>query len=70
MLWNDIQKDWKSVSKQFKTKWSKLTDADLTAVAGKRDELVKRLVSLYKGDKAKLEKEVDDFVKTIKALKA
>jgi len=67
MLWNDIQKDWKLLSKKFKTKWSKLTDADLTAIAGKRDELVKRLVNYYKIDKVKLEKEVDDFVKALKA---
>lgn len=65
MLWADIHKDWKNVSKKFKTKWPKLTDADLTAIAGKRDELVKRLVQHYKTDKAKLEREVEDFVKTL-----
>ena len=70
MLWTEIQKDWKGLSKKFKTKWSKLTDADLTAIAGKRDELVKRLVQHYKTDKAKIEKEVDDFIKTIKVVKA
>jgi len=69
MLWTEIQKEWKVLSKQFKTKWSKLTDADLTAIAGKRDELVKRLVQHYKTDKVKLEKEVDDFIKNLKVMK-
>lgn len=65
MLWADIHKDWKNVSKKFKAKWSKLTDADLMAIAGKRDELIKRLYGYYKTDKVKLEKEVDDFIKTL-----
>jgi hypothetical protein len=69
MLWTDIQKDWKNISKKFSTKWNKLQDADLKAIAGKRDELVKHLVKLYKSDKAKMEKEVDDFIKTIKPMK-
>jgi len=69
MLWADILKDWKSVSMKFKAKWSKLTDADLIAIAGKRDELVKRLHGYDTTDKVKLEKEVDDFIKTL-AVKA
>jgi hypothetical protein len=28
MLWTEVQKDWKGVSKKLETKWSKLTDAD------------------------------------------
>lgn len=67
MLWTDVQKDWKVIGKQFKAKWPKLTDADLTAIAGKREELVARLVNHYKLDKAKIDKEILEFVKTIKA---
>ena len=70
MLWTEVQKDWKTLSSKFKTKWSKLTDADLKAIAGKRDELTKRLVAYYKKDKVELEKEVDDFIKTLKVVKA
>lgn len=70
MQWTEIQKDWKSVSNKFKTKWSKLTDSDITAIAGKRDELVNRIMKYYKTDKTKLEKEVDAFIKNIKPVKA
>ena len=66
MLWTDVQKDWPILSKNFKTKWNKLTDADLKAVAGKRDELVKHIAQQYKSDKPKIEREVDDFIKTLK----
>jgi len=70
MQWTEIQKDWKSISNKFKTKWSKLTDTDITAIAGKRDELISRLAKYYKTDKTKLEKEVEDFIKNIKPVKA
>lgn len=70
MQWNDIQKDWKILSKNFKTKWSKLTEADLKTIAGKRDVLVKSLCERYDKDKAKIEKEVDEYIKTLKAAKA
>jgi len=70
MQWTEIQKDWKNVSKKFMTKWPKLTEADMTAIAGKREELVNRLVKAYKTDKVKLEKEIEDFIETIKPVKA
>lgn len=70
MQWIDIEKDWKNVSKKFQTKWPKLTDADIKAIAGKRLELMNRLGKYYKTDKVKLEKEVDEFMKTLKPVKA
>ena len=69
MIWADIQKDWKTFSKKFKTKWPDLTEADLTAIAGKREELVTRLVKITKKEKAQVEMEVDDLVKTFKPIK-
>ncbi len=69
MQWTEIQKDWKNISKKFSTKWNKLQDADLKAIAGKRDELVKHLVKLYKAVMVKLDKEGDYLNKTIKPMK-
>jgi uncharacterized protein YjbJ (UPF0337 family) len=70
MLWNEIEKDWKNLSNKFKTKWSKLTDADIKAIGGKRNELIERLTKQYKTERNKIEKEVDDFAKTLKPVKA
>ncbi|MCB9896447.1 MAG: CsbD family protein [Planctomycetes bacterium] len=67
MLWNDVTSNWQDLRKEFQVKWSKLTETDLTAINGKRDELVRRLQTAYKTDKVKLEKEVDDFIKSLKA---
>lgn len=67
MQWNDIKANWTDFRKEFQVKWSKLSEADLTAIGGKRDELISRLQKAYKTDKVKLEKEVDDFIRSLKA---
>lgn len=63
MQWTDIAKDWKNVSLKFKAKWPKLTDADLKAIAGKREELLRRLGEHYPAEKAELTTKVDAFIK-------
>ena len=65
MNWQQVAANWKDVSKQFHTKWGKLTEADLKAIGGKRDELVSRIQKLDSLDKTKAEKEAEDFVKTL-----
>jgi uncharacterized protein YjbJ (UPF0337 family) len=69
MQWMDIKANWKDVQLKFQKKWTKLTEADLKAVAGKREELIKRLNKLYGTDETKLGKEIDEFVKNIEPLK-
>lgn len=66
MNWTDVKTNWKDVKKNFQTKWSKLTDADLTKIAGKREELLPILKKHYAKDEVKLGKEVDDFIQTLK----
>ncbi len=65
MNWQQVKTGWNDVSKQFHDRWGKLSDADLRAIGGKRDELVARLQKLYAMDKTKAEKEAEDFVKTL-----
>jgi uncharacterized protein YjbJ (UPF0337 family) len=48
-----------------KQKWGKLTDDDLTTVAGKRDELAGILQKKYGYAKDQAEKEVDDFSRSL-----
>ena len=40
MNWDIIEGKWKQAAGAVKTKWGKLTDDDLKAVGGKRDQLV------------------------------
>ena len=39
MNWDQITGDWKQFKGKVKEKWGKLTDDDLTTIAGKRDQL-------------------------------
>ncbi|MEQ9465785.1 MAG: hypothetical protein RLN88_00150 [Ekhidna sp.] len=51
--------DWKEQSKQLKTKYSTLTDADLKFEAGKENDLLKRV-------ETRLNKNREEVVKIIK----
>ena len=39
MNWDQVKGNWKQFKGKVKEKWGKLTDDDLTAVAGHRDQL-------------------------------
>jgi len=66
MNWDRIKGNWKRFTGQIKQKWGKLTDDDLTTVAGKRDELVGKLQERYGLEKDKAERELDDFTRSLK----
>jgi len=66
MNWDQVKGSWKQVQGQVKQKWGKLTDDDLSVVAGKRDELAGVLQQKYGVAKEQAERELDDFVNSIK----
>ena len=39
MDWNRVEGNWKQVKGKVKEKWGNLTDDDLTAINGQRDQL-------------------------------
>ena len=39
MDWDRVQGSWKQLTGRVKEKWGKLTDDDLTAINGRRDQL-------------------------------
>jgi uncharacterized protein YjbJ (UPF0337 family) len=47
MNWDRIQGNWKQVAGQAKAQWGKLTDDDLTVVAGRRNELAGKIQERY-----------------------
>jgi uncharacterized protein YjbJ (UPF0337 family) len=65
MEWPTVQTQWKQVKPKLHTKWTKLTDSDLEAIHGRREELVKRLATRYEMERPKAEKAADEFVKTL-----
>jgi uncharacterized protein YjbJ (UPF0337 family) len=66
MNWDQIAGDWKQFTGKVKEKWGKLTDDDLTTIAGKRDQLAGLLQQRYGYAKDQVEKELDEFTKALK----
>lgn len=67
MNWDQIQGNWKQLAGKVKEKWGKLTDDDLTVVAGKRDQLAGLLQQRYGYAKEQAEKALDDFTQGLKS---
>jgi uncharacterized protein YjbJ (UPF0337 family) len=65
MNWDQIKGGWKQFQGKVKEKWGKLTDDDLTVIAGKKDQLLGKLQQRYGYDKERAEREVDEFVQGI-----
>jgi uncharacterized protein YjbJ (UPF0337 family) len=50
MKWDEVAKKWKHVKGKVKETWRKLTDNDLTGIAGKADQLASILKQKYGGE--------------------
>lgn len=66
MNWEQISGRWKQWTGKAKEKWGKLTDDDLTVIAGKRDQLAGLLQERYGYAKEQADKEIDEFVRELK----
>jgi uncharacterized protein YjbJ (UPF0337 family) len=65
MNWDQIQGNWKQWTGKAKEKWGKLTDDDLTTIAGKREQFAGVLQARYGIAKEQAERELDDFLKNV-----
>jgi uncharacterized protein YjbJ (UPF0337 family) len=63
MNWDRIEGQWKQVTGQAKAQWGKLTDDDLTVVAGRRDQLAGKIQERYGAAKDEAEKQIDEFAR-------
>jgi uncharacterized protein YjbJ (UPF0337 family) len=64
MDWNRIEGNWKQVKGKVKEKWGKLTDDDLAAINGKRDQLEGRIQERYGIARDQVRKDVDTWYDT------
>jgi uncharacterized protein YjbJ (UPF0337 family) len=65
MNWDQIEGKWKQYSGKVKEKWGKLTDDDLTTIAGKRDQLAGVLQQRYGYAKDQAERQIDEFSRSL-----
>jgi uncharacterized protein YjbJ (UPF0337 family) len=61
MNWEQIRGNWDQAKGELKSRWGKLTDDDLSQIAGERDKLVGRLEELYGISKEEAERRVDEM---------
>jgi uncharacterized protein YjbJ (UPF0337 family) len=66
MNWDTIEGKWKQSAGAVKEKWGKLTDDDLTVIAGKKDQLVGKIQERYGIARDAAEKQVNEFASTYK----
>ena len=69
MNWDQIKGDWKQMTGKVKEKWGKLTDDDLTTIAGQRDQMVGILQERYGYAKERAEKELSNFTDSMQQVK-
>ena len=58
VAWDKIQGGWMSTKGAVKEQWGKLTDDDLTTIAGKRDQLVGKIQIRYGVSREEAERQV------------
>ena len=61
MNWDVVKGDWKQFSGKVKEKWAKLTDDDLTAINGKREQLEGKLQERYGYAKDEAKRQIDSW---------
>jgi len=65
MDWDRVSGNWKQFTGRVKEKWGKLTDDDLSAINGRRDQLEGKIQERYGYAKDQVRKDVDDWLNTI-----
>ena len=65
MNWVQIKTNWNEVSDKIKLTWGKLSDDDITTIAGQRDQFVRLLQERYGYEQDKAESAVDQFAQRL-----
>ena len=64
MNWDQTEGKWKQLKGSVKEQWGKLTDDDLTQIAGNKDKLVGKMQERYGIAKEEAQKRADDWLKS------
>jgi uncharacterized protein YjbJ (UPF0337 family)/ElaB/YqjD/DUF883 family membrane-anchored ribosome-binding protein len=67
MDWNRIEGDWKQLKGTAKQHWGRLTDDDLAAINGRREQLEGKLQERYGYAKDRIKREIEDWATELRA---
>jgi uncharacterized protein YjbJ (UPF0337 family) len=62
MNWNQIEAQWHQLRGQIKSQWAKVTDDDIEAASGKREQFVGKLQERYGLVKDEAERQIDKWI--------
>jgi uncharacterized protein YjbJ (UPF0337 family) len=66
MDWNRIEGDWKRLKGTAKEQWGRLTDDDLAAINGRREQLEGKLQERYGYAKDRIKREIDNWASEVR----
>jgi uncharacterized protein YjbJ (UPF0337 family) len=67
MEWTRVEGNWKQMRGRVKERWGKLTDDDLTAIAGRRDQLEGMIQERYGYAREKARREIEDWYRSMES---
>jgi uncharacterized protein YjbJ (UPF0337 family) len=67
MDWMRVEGNWKQMRGGVKERWGKLTDDDLTAIAGRRDRLEGLIQERYGYAKERARREIEDWYRSLES---
>jgi uncharacterized protein YjbJ (UPF0337 family) len=65
MTWDIIEGQWNDIKGRLRSRWGRLTNDDLTVIAGQREVLIGRLQQRYGFVRAEAELEVEGWLARI-----
>jgi uncharacterized protein YjbJ (UPF0337 family) len=67
MDWTQVEGNWKQIKGRVKERWGKLTNDDLTAIAGRRDRLEGMIQERYGYASARVRNEIEDWQRSLES---
>jgi uncharacterized protein YjbJ (UPF0337 family) len=67
MDWTRVEGNWKQMKGRVKERWGKLTDDDLTAIAGRRDQLEGMIQERYGYARERARREIEDWYRSMES---
>jgi uncharacterized protein YjbJ (UPF0337 family) len=67
MDWTPVEGNWKQMRGRVKERWGRLTDDDLTVIAGRRDQLEGMIQERYGYAKERARREIEDWYRSMES---